>query len=157
MRSAFRYEDEIARMLRALKQDGRTSLARPFGRALAALAAERSHMLYVPIPTSRAAQRRRGYGVVELILRRSGLPAASVLRTARRAGDQRLLGREERARNVAGTLRALPSSAGLPVVIVDDVVTTGATLAEAARALQAAGARVAGAITVASTPRRSHP
>lgn len=172
--SAFRYEGEIARMLRALKQEGRTALARPFGHALAALAAgpagpagraalpagraalgaDRPRALYVPVPTSRAAQRRRGYGVVELILRRSGLPSASLLRAARRADDQRLLGREERARNVSGTLRALPASAGVPVMIVDDVVTTGATLAEAARALEAAGARVVGAITVAATPRR---
>lgn len=175
--SAFRYEGEIARMLRALKQEGRTALARPFGRALAALpagpalpagraalpalsegraapGADLPRALYVPVPTSRAAQRRRGYRVVELLLRRSGLPSASLLRAARRADDQRLLGREERARNVSGTLRALPASAGVPVMIVDDVVTTGATLAEAARALEAAGARVIGAITVAATPRR---
>jgi len=108
----------------------------------------------VPVPASRSALRRRGYAVVELVARRAGLPVRPLLRAARAVSDQRGLDREERRRNVAGSLRARPS-AGLRVLVMDDVVTTGATLEEAERALRAAGARVVGAATAAATPRRA--
>jgi ComF family protein len=155
--SAFRYEHEPARMLRALKEEGRTALARPLGLALAQRAASAfpdTDARYVPIPTSAASMRRRGYRVVELLLRRSGLPALRALRPARRTADQRALGREDRERNARGSLRADPGVRGRRVVIVDDVVTTGATLVDAERALIAAGADVLGAVTLAATPKR---
>ncbi|MDF2492143.1 MAG: hypothetical protein K0Q58_721 [Microbacterium sp.] len=155
--SAFRYEHEPARMLRALKEDGRTALARPLGRALAVRAAAGfagEGVRYVPVPTSPDAMRRRGYRVVELVLRRSGLPALPSLRHARRTADQRELGRDDRQRNVRGSLTAGEAAHGRRVVVVDDVVTTGATLVEAARALTAAGADVRGAVTIAATPKR---
>ena len=60
-----------------------------------------------------------------------------------------------RAANLAGALQARGPLHGLPVVLVDDVVTTGATLTEASRALGAAGARVCGAAVVAATQRRA--
>ena len=64
-----------------------------------------------------------------------------------------------RAANLAGSLsvpgRLVALVAGRPVVIVDDVVTTGATLTEAARALRAAGAEVVAAASVAATSRRT--
>ncbi|MDO5698538.1 MAG: phosphoribosyltransferase family protein [Dermatophilus congolensis] len=75
--------------------------------------------------------------------------------------DQRRLGREERAENVEGSMHVrgigeVGPSDWPPVVIVDDVATTGATLAEAARALRAAGARQVVAAVVAATPARRH-
>ena len=70
---------------------------------------------------------------------------------ARRGADQAHLGREARRANAAGSMRAC-DAAGRRVLLVDDVVTTGATLSEAARALAAAGATVLGAATLASTP-----
>lgn len=155
--SAFRYAEEPARMLRALKEDGRTALARPFGRALAERAASafpRDGLRYVPVPTSAASMRRRGYRVVELVLRRSGLPALPALRPARRTADQRALGRDDRETNVRGSLAATLALRGVRVVVVDDVVTTGASLDEAARALRAVGAVVVGGVTLAATPRR---
>ncbi|WP_454261450.1 phosphoribosyltransferase family protein [Pseudoxanthomonas mexicana] len=75
-----------------------------------------------------------------------------MLRVHAPTADQRLLGRTERAANVSGSMRAR-GAAGAAVIVVDDVVTTGATLVEAARALRAGGARVLGAATVASTTR----
>ena len=159
--SALEFTGVAARVVRALKEEGSTGLARALAPALrasvdAALVQQPgdSGAVIVALPTSRAAYRRRGYHVVELIAARAGLKCARLLVPVRAAADQRGLGRAERARNVASFLRAR-NAAGLGVVIVDDVVTTGATLAEAARALRAAGADVVGAATVAGTPLRA--
>jgi predicted amidophosphoribosyltransferase len=62
---------------------------------------------------------------------------------------------DERRANLAGAMAARPApNACGPVVVVDDIVTTGATLAEAIRALRCAGWPVTGAAVVAATPRR---
>lgn len=151
VRSALPYDGVAARAIRALKEDGRTALARPLGRTLAALLPSAS---VVPVPPSRAAMRRRGYSVTDLLVRHAGRRPMRLLHPARAAADQRALGRDDRARNAAGVFRAEPCRR-LPVVIVDDVVTTGATLVDAARALREAGAEVLGAVTVAATPRRA--
>jgi predicted amidophosphoribosyltransferase len=154
-------------VVRALKEDGRTGLARALAPALraavdAAVGAasadqpEVGRIVLVPIPTSRAAFRRRGYRVVELVARRAGLRCEPLLAIARVAADQRGLDRAARRRNVADSLRAR-DVAGLRIVVIDDVVTTGATLEEAARALRAGGAEVIGAATIASTARRIPP
>jgi predicted amidophosphoribosyltransferase len=156
--SAFVYDAEVARMLRAFKADGRTGLARPLGAALGVHAASvcaGGSVMFVPVPTSAAAMRRRGYRVVDLLLRRSALPTLPALRAARGIADQRRLGRDARARNVVGSLVASPRAHGREVVIVDDVVTTGSTLLEAQRALTAVGAVVRGGLTVAATPKRT--
>lgn len=158
--SGLAYEGPAAGALRALKEQGRTGLARSLAPALAAALAAasggRQGLLVVPVPTSRAAMRRRGYRVVDLLAVRAGVRPARLLSPTRRTADQRALGAEERGTNVTGSLRARGCS-GVDVVVVDDVVTTGATLEEAARALAAAGARVIAAATVAATPRRSGP
>lgn len=145
-----------ARVIRALKEDGRTPLARPLGAALRAAvpaAALGGDLHVVPVATSRAAMRRRGYRVAELVAARAGLAPERLLRAAAPAADQRGLGRAERAANVAGTMRAR-AAAGLRILLVDDVVTTGATLTEAARTLRESGADVVAAATIAATPRR---
>jgi len=164
--SALDFSGVPARVIRALKEDGRTALARPLGEGLhealgAALAAARTEVgdrsagvAVVPVPSSRGAMRRRGYAVAELLARRAGARPERLLVVAGRAVDQRGLGARERAHNVAGTFGARSAARGRRVLIVDDVVTTGATLVEAARALRAAGADVIGAATLASTPRR---
>lgn len=153
VRSGLAFEAVPARVLRVLKENGRTQLARALAPALKA-AARPGEGIVVPVPTSRAAMRRRGYRVAELLARRAGLRPVRALRVMRTVADQRRLSRDERAHNVSGSMRATRRLDGVPVTIVDDVVTTGATLAEAARALRAAGARVRGAVTVAATPRR---
>ncbi len=153
--SGLRFDGVVARVLRSLKEEGRTGLARSLAPALAAAVAAAGDpaAVIVPIPTSRAAFRRRGYRVVELVAARAGLRVVPLLAQTRRTADQRGLDHERRRENVARSLRARDAG-GRRVIVIDDVVTTGATLAEAARALRAAGADVICAATIAATPLR---
>ncbi|WP_030951038.1 ComF family protein, partial [Streptomyces sp. NRRL S-481] len=109
-------------------------------------------VLLVPVPSGRRAVRARGHDPVRRIalaaageLRRSGTPARvlGVLRQRRAVADQAELNSRQRLENLAGALTVAPGGARLltegPVVLVDDVMTTGASMAEAARAVRAAG------------------
>lgn len=148
VRSAVRYEGTARTLLIALKEQNRTDVATALAHRLAPLLPPALPL--VAVPPSPAAWRRRGYDPVRLLVRR---PTLRVLRVARATEAQKSLGVEERALNRAGFLRATRSLAGLRVAIVDDVVTTGATLDEAARAIQSAGGEVDHAVTLAATPR----
>ncbi|MDN3496409.1 phosphoribosyltransferase family protein [Planococcus sp. APC 4015] len=154
--SGLAYGGVAARVVRALKEDGRTHLARDLAPALdAAIAASGSpSAVLVPVPTSRASYRLRGFRVAELVARRAGAPVERRLRLVRQPGDQRGLDIEARRANVVASMAARRPASG-PVLLLDDVVTTGATLSEAARALRASGTAVIGAVTIAATPRRS--
>ena len=156
--SGLAFDGEAAEVLRAFKENGRTALARalaPAMRAALVASAVRSGTLVdaVPVPASDASLRRRGYRPVELLMHHAGVAPSRELRWARQTDDQRVLGREQRAANRRDSLRARRRLDGRDVVVVDDVVTTGATLREARRALAAAGARVVGAVALAATPR----
>ena len=159
-------------LLLGLKEDGLLALRQPLGQALArstlAAGANAGRMWLVPVPSTAAARRRRGEDVVRRLadvaageLRRVGVPTTVVpaLSHARAVADSAGLGADDRARNLAGAFRARPR--GLTrlgdgsVVVVDDLITTGVTLAECAAALAAAGVRVDGCATVAATRRRS--
>lgn len=95
------------------------------------------------VPATAAAYARRGFDHMELVAHslsaQTGVPLADVLARAE-ASDQRELGREGRIRNLRGTVVVTDDVAGAHVLLADDVVTTGATLREAARALLARGA-----------------
>jgi predicted amidophosphoribosyltransferase len=172
------YRGPVVPVVNAFKERGRADLARPLGAALAlavaAVAAavpdRRGPVLLVPLPSSRTALRSRGRDHVRELavravaeLRAAGLPAAQLplLRRQGRVRDSAGLSAAQRRANLAGTF--VPGAevddvpAGALLVLVDDVVTSGATLTEAAAALAAAGARDAlpvVAAVVAATPRR---
>jgi predicted amidophosphoribosyltransferase len=168
--SALDYSDVVGRVLVAYKDGGRTDCARPLAVALraaiaAALAAAEpgsGGILLVTVPSSRRAWRARGFHPVDLLLKRAGLtparllrprPAAAVGGPAAPAPDQVGLGRGQRLVNRRDTLTAVRRLDTARILLVDDIVTTGATLFEARRALLAAGAEVLGAATVAETRR----
>ncbi|MFI9046816.1 ComF family protein [Streptomyces sp. NPDC053427] len=173
------YADEVRAVLLAHKERGALRLARPLGAALAgavrrvqtgggAVGERRGGgpLVLVPVPSARRSVAGRGHDPVRRIalaaaadLRRSGAGARvlAALRQGRAVADQAGLSAPQRLTNVAGALEARGAGgrllAGASVVLVDDLVTTGATLAEAARAIAAAGGRVAGAAVVAASPR----
>ncbi|GAA1926146.1 ComF family protein [Microbacterium aoyamense] len=151
--SGLTFDGVPARVIRSLKHDGRTGLARALAPALRAAADDARSAILVPVPTSRASFRRRGFHVAELVARRCGLRVERLLRATRATADQRGLDQGARRRNVEGSLVAR-RAAGRRVLVLDDVVTTGATLAEAVRALRAGGADVIGAVCIAATPRK---
>jgi predicted amidophosphoribosyltransferase len=124
-------------------------------------------LLLVPVPSHPAVVRERGHDPVlrtalaaAASLRRAGLPArvGPLLRVTDRPQDQAGLDAEARARNLHGRFAARAGAHRVrhlrEVVLVDDVVTTGATLREAQRALEAAGTTPVGAAAVAATRRR---
>nr|WP_221473343.1 phosphoribosyltransferase family protein [Planomonospora venezuelensis] len=173
--SASDYAGAARRAIISYKERGRTALARPLAGALALTAgtAVGAHpVVLVPVPSARPALRRRGHDPVTRLaelaagyLRTAGWPVivAGMLAHRRRPADQAGLSSLQRAENLALAYRVSPrwgdvlagswDGAGV-VVLVDDVVTTGATLAEAARALRAAGVQAPLAVTLAATRRR---
>jgi len=142
------YEEPLRRLLVQAKY-GRnphplTALARLLDERLPGPECIGQPDLVVPIPLSRARRRRRGYDQVaplaQAVGKRLGRPVRSCL-VRRSGGDSQAgLSRTARRRNLKGRFRARPV-AGRAVLLIDDVVTTGATLEAAAAALRAAGAR----------------
>ncbi|MFE9606922.1 ComF family protein [Streptomyces sp. NPDC006012] len=152
------YADEVRATLLAHKERGALALARPLGAALAravraGCGRRDGSVLLVPVPSARRAVRARGHDPVRRIalaaageLRRGGQRArvAAVLRQRRAVADQSGLGFRQRQGNLAGALEVTAGGvrllAGGRLVLVDDLLTTGASLTEAARAVREASA-----------------
>ncbi|MFI2033813.1 ComF family protein [Streptomyces bottropensis] len=150
------YEDAVRATLIGHKERGALALAGPLGTALAGAvraggAGGGGPVVLVPVPSARRAVRARGHDPARRIalaaageLRRTGTPArvAGVLRQRRAVADQAGLDSRQRLENLAGALEVAaggtPLLNGGAIVLVDDLMTTGASLAEAARAVRAA-------------------
>jgi predicted amidophosphoribosyltransferase len=163
--SALEYGGVTSRVLGAFKDGGRTDAAGPLAAALRAAIgaalidrpeARPGSVVLATVPSSRLAWRLRGFHPVDLLVRRAGFTPTRLLAARRTAADQVGLGRQARIDNRRDSLRATRPLDGWSILLVDDIVTTGSTLLEARRAIQAAGGQVAGLATVAHTPRH-HP
>ncbi|MFD9412782.1 ComF family protein [Streptomyces sp. NPDC059989] len=158
--AAAAYEGVVRAVLLAHKERGALPLAGALGAALAVAVraagggrGEREReVVLVPVPSARRQVRARGHDPARRIalaaagrLRAAGVRArvAPVLRLRRAVADQAGLGAGQRRENLAGALGVCRGGErlldGALVVLVDDLITTGSTLAEAARAVRAAG------------------
>jgi predicted amidophosphoribosyltransferase len=154
--AAGRYEGGLRDAVLAYKERGRRDLAAPLAAllAIAVAALDAPEAVLVPIPSSGSARRARGGDHVLRLVRRLGRTSGA-LRLTRAVQDSAGLDAATRATNLAGAFVARPPrSPGACAVLVDDIVTTGATLAEAARALTQAGWHTVGGAVVAATPLR---
>ena len=158
--AATAYDEVVRGLLIGHKERGRLGLGRPLGALLAGAVQQMrpGEVVLVPVPSSPAAVRERGHDHALRLARAAGacagLTVAPLLRPTRQLADQSRLDTAGRAANLAGAFGVRRPLDGLPVVVVDDVMTTGATLVEAARALRAGGGRVRGAAVVAAVARR---
>jgi ComF family protein len=147
LRTAFVYQGVARELVHALKYRGMTVLAAPMASLLAGAAAQARFDLVVPVPLSGLRKRTRGYNQAELLARALagdlGVPAqpSALVRRRHTAPQARSADAEARHRNVAGAFVCRDESlAGRRVLLIDDVTTTGATLAACAEALRTAGA-----------------
>jgi ComF family protein len=145
--------------LHALKYDGVRGLAAPLGTAMATRwrTAGRGGDRLVPVPAHDERVRERGYDQTTLLAavlaRELDLPVVPAVVRTRATRAQHALGRAERATNVGHRFAVHEAFraevAGHWLVLIDDVMTTGATLSACARALMDAGALAVSALTVA--------
>ncbi len=163
------YTGPLRAALAQFKEHGQFGLLPVLSQLLAAsiIASDvNASMLLVPVPSSARAKRQRGYDAVDQLahasaslLRREGKDCAArqVLRHRRKLADQSGLSAAERWQNlhhafVADSRRIGP---GRSIIVVDDILTTGATVCEAVRALTTVGHRPVAIATVAATMRKS--
>lgn len=164
--AAGEYAEQLRTALIGYKERGRRQLAGPLAGYLAdavdcairATGAPRAPVL-VPVPSSRAAARSRGGDHVVRLARAVGrqleLPVLRAVTLTGPVADSAGLSAEQRRSNLAGRMFASsPDAARHRPILVDDIVTTGATLAEAARALAVAGWPPGAAAVVAATRLR---
>ena len=153
-RSAFAYDEPVRRALLNLKFGGARSLGDAFVPQMMRAAADRleAEAVLAWVPLAKRRRRERGFDQAEVLARglatRTGLPIRSLLRRVRETDPQARRAAADRRRAPAGAFRVVD---GPPanVVLVDDVLTTGATAAECARVLRHAGAERVGLVTAA--------
>ncbi len=159
------YEGCLRAIVHALKYDGRRTIAPSLAARLRETGAALldGADLVVPVPLHRCRYHRRGFNQAHEIARHLGPPVCAALRRRRHTRPQVELPAAQRHRNVRGAFAlsrswwALRGSRrrleGQVVVLVDDVSTTGATLAECARVLKRAGVKEVRALTAARAVR----
>ncbi len=161
--SPLEHSGAVARAIHRFKYEGHPELARPLGSMLvlgSTVFLKKAPDLVVPIPLHSARYRERGYDQTALL-------AVEVARLGKRTLHDEALTRvratsrqvdqsdEEREANVAGAFQASAKVKGARLLLVDDVLTTGATANEAARALLDAGALEVQVLTLARAVRES--
>ena len=150
------YAEPIRRAIHLVKYDGQRARARWLAGELMPLlgtVSTRTSILQ-PVPLSSSRHRARGFNqafeICKSLSSRSGLEVASHLVRVRDTRPQVELKGEDRIANVRGAFNAAENLAGRHVILVDDVLTTGATMRECAMACYKSGAARVSGLTVAS-------
>jgi ComF family protein len=153
------YENTLRELIHLFKYSKIRTLAHPLG-ALIARAIPREHRfdLIVPMPLHWKKRWSRGYNQSELlakeISRRWGVPVERIVRRVKDTAPQAGLSNSKRRLNVRGAFAAKRNLKGLRVLLIDDVLTTGATAGACASVLKRAGASHVAVAAVARTDRR---
>jgi len=160
------YADDVRAIIHAFKYDRRRSLARPLGRLLREAGGPVLHGAdaVVPVPLHPWKRMQRGFNQSAELARTLGLPVHPLLWRSRATRAQAGLTPGQRRRNVAGAFALAPwrrrtgrDVANQVLVLVDDVMTTGATLDACARVLKGGGAREVRTLTLARALPRGQP
>lgn len=162
--AAWHYVFPADRLLQSFKYGAALALADTFASALGDVLVAHGPPavdIVVAVPLSRARQRARGFNhaqeIARRLARRMGLPLRNPLQRIRDTPPQAGLARDARLRNVRGAYECTTPLPGLRIALVDDVMTTGATLGAAAAATLDAGAARVEAWVVARTPASAAP
>ena len=152
------YEGVLRELIHLYKYGRVKTLARPLSALLAqALPRDEAFDAAVPVPLYWRRRLQRGFNQAELLARdlsrRTGIPVAKALRRVRPTPAQAGLSNSARRHNMSQAFRAR-SVQGKRILLIDDVMTTGATAASCAAALKQAGARRVSLLTVARVDRR---
>ena len=152
--AAFPYADQPRQLILMLKFNSVRAAALPLARAMSSLPLGVYDAL-VPVPTTRRRLRQRGFNQAQLLAERLGeiwgMPVLPALSRKDEHTAQMKLSAESRRSNLADCMRSDASVSGKRILLVDDVLTTGSTASEAARALLAAGACRVSLVTAAKT------
>jgi len=165
--SVAQYRDEVRSVLLAYKENGEREAGKVLTQALlkARLGINNDSMCtFVPIPSNPKSIRRRGRDfMLDLcgeVSVQSGDQVLPILKVNREVIDQSKLNEQQRSQNLVGAFNCVSKNLhlteGSPIILVDDLLTTGATLREAVRALRQQGVIPIGAITAAHTGLSRH-
>lgn len=156
------YDGRVRELIHLFKYAGMKPLGRPLGRWLVrAYPREMRYDALVPVPLHWWRRFRRGYNQSELLARElsahTGIPVVSALLRTRRSQTQTGLSQSQRRLNVRGIFAANPrvDSSARRLLLIDDVLTSGATANACAAALRRAGAARVDILTLARTDRRA--
>jgi predicted amidophosphoribosyltransferase len=174
-RSLIDFQPQVATLMHAYKELGISALATQFAAEMVPAAQQfaaefRGPLHLVPVPSQPSSVMSRGYSPAGLIVSnllnalepRFGLSSCiffsgeRLLRRKVETKDQASLGQQDRLQNLQETMLASKKAMGKRVLLVDDIVTTGSSLFESARALTAGGAEVLGFLTFAETILRKN-
>lgn len=140
---AYRYKGVVKELVNLMKYQGRRSVARQLASSLPSLDMDQNTFITY-VPSDGRARRRRGFDQAYLIAKHyAKTNGYKCTTTLARSQHERQVGKTRQARfeNVKGNFVATKSIAGARVILVDDVVTTGATVSECAKVLKMAGAK----------------